>query len=235
MGAELSAEDLLARVAQGDVNALSELYDRHAPCVYGIATHILRTREAAEATLKKVFMRLWAEGPRLRQEGISVVAWLVVSTREAAVDRFRVQGRVTETRAAQPPSGQVGKGSARKLKAPVRPPSAATPSDGDGVLSHAVEAVRNKPTRPEPTAWLPFPREIALIDDRLPLLHKALDQLPKAQQQALELAVFAGLSELQIAAETGEPLGKVQRSLRAAVTFVRQRRRAVCGKWAANI
>jgi DNA-directed RNA polymerase specialized sigma24 family protein len=82
---------------------------------------------------------------------------------------------------------------------------------------------------------LPLPKEIGLIDDRLGLLNKVIGQLPQPQRQALELAVFGGLSETEIAAQTGEPLGKVQRSLRAAVTFVKHRRRAVCGTWAANI
>jgi RNA polymerase sigma-70 factor (ECF subfamily) len=84
-------------------------------------------------------------------------------------------------------------------------------------------------------AWLPQPKEITLIDARLVLLHKVIDQLPKPQRQALELAVFGGLSETEIATAMGEPLGKVRTSLRAAVTFVKHRRRAVCGTWAANI
>jgi RNA polymerase sigma-70 factor (ECF subfamily) len=82
---------------------------------------------------------------------------------------------------------------------------------------------------------LPLPKEIALIDDRLALLHKAINQLPESQRQALDLAVYGGRSESEIATEMGEPLGKAQRSLRAAVTFVKHRRRAVCGTWAANI
>jgi len=82
---------------------------------------------------------------------------------------------------------------------------------------------------------LPQPKEITLIDDRLVLLIKAINQLPEAQRQALELAVFGGLTESEIAAEMGEPLGKAQRSLRAAITFLKHRRRAVCGTWAANI
>jgi RNA polymerase sigma-70 factor (ECF subfamily) len=85
------------------------------------------------------------------------------------------------------------------------------------------------------STWLPPPKDITLIDDRLVLLHKAIDQLPKPQRQALELAVFGGLSESEIATAMGEPLGKVRTSLRAAVTFVKHRRRAVCGTWAANI
>ena len=83
--------------------------------------------------------------------------------------------------------------------------------------------------------WLPRPEEITLIDERLVLLHKVIDQLPKPQRRALELTVFGCLNETEIATEMGEPLGKVRTSLRAAVTFVKHRRRAVCGTWAANI
>ena len=36
MSEELPAEELLARVARQDVAALSELYDRYAPRVYGL-------------------------------------------------------------------------------------------------------------------------------------------------------------------------------------------------------
>jgi DNA-directed RNA polymerase specialized sigma24 family protein len=74
-----------------------------------------------------------------------------------------------------------------------------------------------------------------LIDKRLGLLHKVIDQLSEPQQQALELAVFRGLSEEGIAAELVEPLGKVRTGLRAAVAFVRHRRRAILGTWAADI
>jgi DNA-directed RNA polymerase specialized sigma24 family protein len=98
---------------------------------------------------------------------------------------------------------------------------------------------RNRESRPAvasfPLSWLPLPKDIALIDDRLMLLHKAIDQLPKSQRQALDLAVYGGRSEAEIAVEIGEPLGKAQRSLRAAITFVKHRRRAVSGTWAANI
>jgi DNA-directed RNA polymerase specialized sigma24 family protein len=86
-----------------------------------------------------------------------------------------------------------------------------------------------------PPAALPHPEEIAKIDERQVLLLKSIKELPKAQSRALELAVFAGLSESEIAEAINEPLAKVQRSLRAAVSFVRHRRQVVCGSWAANI
>ncbi len=241
MSEELAAEDLLARVAQQhDVGALSELYDRYAPCVYGLISHILPSRDSAEEVLLEVFARLWNESLSLSQEGRSVVAWLVVTAREAAVDRLRAQ------RMNAPDAGSQGlrtdgvKGSiahTRKSKAAALAPSAAKSLIGksEAIKPRPADGGRTPAEGPIPMAWLPQPKEITLIDDRLVLLHKVIDQLPKPQRQALELAVFGGLSESEIAVAMGEPLGKVRTSLRAAVTFVKHCRRAVCGTWAANI
>ena len=73
------------------------------------------------------------------------------------------------------------------------------------------------------------------MDERLDLLHRVLSELPKPQRRALELAVFGGLTEEEVAQELGEPLGKVKTAMRAAITFLRHRRRAVMGTWAANL
>ena len=244
MSEELAAEDLLARVAQHDVDALSELYDRYAPCVYGLIAHILPSRESAEETLLEVFARLWSEGQSLSQGGRSVVAWLVVTGREAAVDRLRALRLNAPDAGPQGPSADAGKGPnahPRKSKAagpaPSTAKSAAKPHNGrsEATKPRAADGEGTPAVGPIPMAWLPQPKEITLIDARLVLLHKVIDQLPKPQRQALELAVFGGLRETEIAAEMGEPLGKVRTSLRAAVTFIKHRRRAVCGTWAANI
>lgn len=239
MNEELPAEELLTRIARHDVDALSELYDRYAPRIYGLVAHILPSRGAAEEILQEVFARLWSESPSLRQEGGSVVAWLVVTAREAAVDRLRAL-RMNTPNAAAGTSANVQKSAgagARKPKASVLVPSAAKSSERkpEAIKPPAAEAARTPAMGAVPLAWMPHPKEMTLLDDRLALLHKAINQLPKAQRQALELAVFAGLRESEIAAEMGEPLGKVRSSLRAAVTFVKHRRQAVCGTWAANI
>jgi RNA polymerase sigma-70 factor (ECF subfamily) len=243
MSEELPAEDLLARVARQDVAALSELYDRYAPRVYGLIAHILPSRDAAEEILQKVFVRLWIESPSLSQERRSVVAWLVVTAREAAVDRLRALRKRVLNAALQGPGVIARKEvlGGPKSKAAVLRSSAviftAKPLEGKSAAIEPDPADRARTLWPGafPSAWLPQPKEISLIDDRLVLLHKAINQLPKPQRQALELAVLGGLRESEIAAEMGEPLGKVRSSLRAAVTFIKHRRRAVCGTWAANI
>ncbi len=84
-------------------------------------------------------------------------------------------------------------------------------------------------------SWLPSPEAIARLDERRELLKKILNQLPQAQREALELAVFEGSTEEEIAVKLGEPLGKVKSGLRAGMRFLRYRLRAVTGTWAANI
>ncbi|MHB8653775.1 MAG: RNA polymerase sigma factor [Terriglobia bacterium] len=83
--------------------------------------------------------------------------------------------------------------------------------------------------------WLPRPTEIQLLDGRRDLFRKVINQLPKPQRQALELAVFDGLTETEIAQKLGEPLAKVRSGLLAAVRFIRHRLAAVMRTWAANI
>ena len=240
MSEELPAEELLARVSGRDVAALSELYDRYAPRVYGLVAHILPSRDAAEEILQQVFVRLWSESPSLSQEGRSVVAWLVLTAREAAVDRLRALRKNAPNAGAPGPRAKTEKTQdtgMRKSKAAALVSSAAESLDGktEAIKPRPAEGARAPAMDSVPPAWLPRPKEITLIDDRLVLLHKVINQLPKPQRQALELAVFGGLRESEIAAEMGEPLGKVRSSLRAAVTFVKHRRRAVSGTWAANI
>jgi len=90
-------------------------------------------------------------------------------------------------------------------------------------------ALRNHP------ACLPPPKQITLLEQRSDLLKKVVKQLPSHQRQALDLAVFDGYTEDEIAQKLGEPLGKVKAELRAAMSFLRHRLRAVMGTWGANI
>ncbi len=87
----------------------------------------------------------------------------------------------------------------------------------------------------ESVCWLPDPAEIARLDQRRELLRKVLNELPKQQRQALDLAVFGGYTTKEISEQLGEPLARVKTELRAAMTFVRHRLRALSGTWAANI
>lgn len=230
MSKEQSSEELLNGVARRDSAALGELYDRFAPRLYGLIAHIVPSPHA-EQILQEIFQRLWSKGPALREAGGSVAAWLVVSARAMAIERCRAADSASEKSGAEDidKSPTAGRQKARKAR------GKSIAGKSEALNPYPANGASRPAFAPIPLSWLPHPQEIALIDDRLMLLQKAIDRLPKSQRQALDLAVYGGRSEAEIAVATGEPLGKAQRSLRAAIIFVKHRRQAVSGTWAANI
>ncbi len=102
-------------------------------------------------------------------------------------------------------------------------------------------AVKDLPPLPHADAsrtiavWCPRNRRISLIDERQELLRKVVNQLPKPQREALELAVFEGLTEAEIAARRGGPSAREVAGLLAAMRFLRHRLAAVLGTWTADI
>jgi RNA polymerase sigma-70 factor (ECF subfamily) len=110
--------------------------------------------------------------------------------------------------------------------------------------ARAVERLRAEQSLPAPPrlystrkalTWLPRAAEIEQLDERQDLLRKVVNQLPKKQREMLDLAVFKGLTEEEIAAKLGEPSARVSAGMLAAVRFLRHRLAAVMGTWTANI
>jgi RNA polymerase sigma-70 factor (ECF subfamily) len=79
--------------------------------------------------------------------------------------------------------------------------------------ARAEERLQNE-TEQQPDAWVhnSTQEEIAFGDTRL-IVRKIIGQLPLAQQQAVELAFFQGMSQREIAANTNTPLGTVKTRL----------------------
>jgi RNA polymerase sigma-70 factor (ECF subfamily) len=67
------------------------------------------------------------------------------------------------------------------------------------------------------------PDEIAWSHEQTDVIRSALATLPKEQRRVLVLAYFAGLSQSQIAAHTGTPLGTVKKRTRLALQKLRER------------
>jgi RNA polymerase sigma-70 factor, ECF subfamily len=69
-------------------------------------------------------------------------------------------------------------------------------------------------TEQQPEAWVhnSTAEEITFADTRL-IVRNVINALPPAQQQAIELAFFRGMSQREIAADTNTPLGTVKTRL----------------------
>jgi RNA polymerase sigma-70 factor (ECF subfamily) len=69
-------------------------------------------------------------------------------------------------------------------------------------------------TEQQPEAWVHNTTETEISrGDTRELIRKVIDSLPLAQQQAVELAFFQGMSQREIAAKTNTPLGTVKTRL----------------------
>jgi RNA polymerase sigma-70 factor (ECF subfamily) len=63
--------------------------------------------------------------------------------------------------------------------------------------------------------------EAALGSEQRRIVMTALEQLPTEQRQALELAYFSGLTQQEIAARLGNPLGTIKTRMRLGLQKLR--------------
>jgi RNA polymerase sigma-70 factor (ECF subfamily) len=63
----------------------------------------------------------------------------------------------------------------------------------------------------------------ASLSERSGLVRRALEDLPPEQRELLELAYFGGLSHVELAAQSGLPLGTVKTRIRMGMTKLRAR------------
>lgn len=83
--------------------------------------------------------------------------------------------------------------------------------------------------------WRVKAEEIRSLESRRNLLRRLIEQLPAEQRHLLDLVLFKGQTEEEIARATNEPLGRVRDQVRAAFAFVRQRVQTVMGTWTAGL
>lgn len=81
--------DLLRRIASGDGNALTRLFDRHSPVVLGLLVRILGGRAEAEEVLQEVFLQVWMQAGRYEEPRSSPRGWILMLARSRALDRLR--------------------------------------------------------------------------------------------------------------------------------------------------
>jgi len=169
---------VVARIVDGDLDALEALYDRYRTMAYSIALRVTGDATLAEDVLQEAFLGAWRHADRYAEGRGSVKTWLLAIVHHRAVDAVR-RRRPTS---ALPETED-------------RAPAALTLPDvwGEVVAGLDAETVRG-----------------------------ALGALPEAQREAIELAYYGGLTQQEIAARTGAPLGTVKGRMRLGLLAMRR-------------
>jgi RNA polymerase sigma-70 factor, ECF subfamily len=79
----------LEQIATGDSACLQALYDETSRLLYGLAYRILGDRADAEEVVLDVYHQVWNSAGRYDSSRGSVWNWLMVMTRNRAIDRMR--------------------------------------------------------------------------------------------------------------------------------------------------
>jgi len=86
---DVTDEDLITLVGNGDVSAFETLFDRHADVAFSLAYRICGRREGAERIVQEAFVLLWRTGA-VRSPGADTVrSWILSAVHERAIDALR--------------------------------------------------------------------------------------------------------------------------------------------------
>ena len=80
---------LMRRVAIGEEDAISELYDRFGALVFKLSMQFLSNNAEAEDAVQEIFVRLWKTADRFDSRKAKLVTWVMLITRRHLIDRIR--------------------------------------------------------------------------------------------------------------------------------------------------
>ncbi len=100
---------LMVRVAKGEHQAFSQLYDQSSAVLYTLALRILGSRDEAAELLQEVYLEVWRKVARYDISRGTPIAWLITLTRSRAIHQLRTHD-VRTHRHAHESSGTLAAG-----------------------------------------------------------------------------------------------------------------------------
>ena len=184
---------LVARITDRDEEALTLAYDRHADAIYGALVRFLGDRESAEDVVQETYVALWQRAHQFNPRAGSLLGWLLGIARHKAIDRFRAASR--RPRIVAPWTDRAE--TTERVPNVVARGIGTAPTDDD----------------PEVAASRAWTRSV---------VRTALSTMPDLERQVLQLAYDRGLTQSEIAARLGWPLGTVKTRTRRALANLRE-------------
>lgn len=80
---------LLECIADGDEEALAQLYDQYSAILFGLIRSIVNNKEIAEDLLQEIFLLIWDRADNFDASKGSVYTWLITLTRNKSIDTIR--------------------------------------------------------------------------------------------------------------------------------------------------
>lgn len=87
-----SLSPLMTRIANGEREALRQLYQATSAKLFGVCLRILSDREESEDVLQDVYVTIWRRADRFDGARASVMTWVSTIARNRAIDRLRARG-----------------------------------------------------------------------------------------------------------------------------------------------
>ena len=190
---------LVQGIIEGSNEALASLYDRHAGEIFEVAARTTGDRGVAGDVVQETFLALWDRAELFDPARGSLRGWLLAIARNRSIDHIRRVRRHDRAMAfsAVRPSGTDDGSLAEWLVTSGRPVAMGMPEPG-----------------PEP----------ALVElETRGSIAAAIASLAPIERSVINLAYGAHLSQVEIAARLGWPLGTVKTRTRRALRHLRER------------
>ena len=193
----LDDANLVRAVANGSHEALAALYDRHVDRIFAAARRITWDRQAAEEVVQETFLALWNRAELYDRRAGSVAAWLHAIARNRSIDRVRAAGR-------RP-----------------RLVSLAQTAHERETDEGAFDRIAATGTTVGGSAPSPDPEAAAISAGTTQQIRDALAEMPEEERAVIVLAYDQDLSQSEIAARLGWPIGTVKTRTRRALGRLR--------------
>jgi len=84
---------LVQFIAQGDLRAFGELYDRYSTLVFSLSFRIVHDHGEAEDILQETFIGIWKNAGSFSEFLGNPASWIIILTRNKAIDHLRRRQR----------------------------------------------------------------------------------------------------------------------------------------------
>jgi len=193
-----SDASLVRMLIDGSQDALAQLYDLHGAAVYAEARRTSRDAWVASEVVQETFLALWNRAEQFDPSRGGLRSWLMTIAHNRAVDHLR---RANRHRA-------------------VAFSSLGEATDSDGSISEWLAAVG---TPVAAAGREPGPESAYSAKETRAAVAAAIATLAPLERSVIDLAYGSGLSQSEIAARLGWPLGTVKTRTRSALRHLRDR------------